>query len=183
MPGRAPIRAHQGDYEFFKRRKRRGVTFRNRLTRIPQSVALGQLHKTHCRLNIAHVVLESRFEHVVVPTTIRTIALPRVPTDTMEPHEPHSISGARIFCRDHSTFPGRKSLRRIETETGELAELPHSFPVKLRGKGVSRILNYPQVMHPRQCMDLIHIARLPTEMHREDRFRLRRDSSCRVFHA
>ena len=176
MPGTARIRR-------LERNLKRGIGFeyeriarRDFAPRLAHGIGLCQLRDPDGRLQIAEIVFETCFLHVVIRRFAGLVALPGVASNSMQPHHAHALGSNAVASSDHPAFAGGESLGRVKAEAGEFADGADVPRFINRRKRVRRIFDHVQIVAARNLANRIHIAGLPAEMHRNHRASFWRDS-------
>ena len=127
------------------------------------------------RLEIHHVVLESRFHDVIVLEAGIAEPFPRI---FAHPVKPEHLDAVRVLRSpgDHEPpLPGHDVLGRIEAEAAEIAHRSGLLSLVLGLDGVRTVLDDGQIVFTRDRHDGVHGACTSCEMDREDGPRPPRD--------
>src|SRR5215831_307115 len=83
-------------------------------TPFPKPLTLLHLGQTKRCSNISQVVLKTRREDFVVPRTLRRVAVPSIPAETVQTHHPHTSGPLSVISGNHSAFASGDILCRVE---------------------------------------------------------------------
>ena len=118
--------------------------------------------------NIRHIVFESGFVNLVVPTPFGRITLPGVLTDSMEPHDSHGLGVLVIVRRCHAAFAGRDVFVRVEAEGRDVSDRAHHFSLVSCRKSVGRILDHLDAIFLCYREDRVHLTGQTTNVNRNN---------------
>src|SRR5579864_8619876 len=142
---------------------------------------------TDSRLDIAEVVLESVFKHVIVPASVFGVSAPGMVTGAMQRQHPHRFRQVLPVSCNHASFSRSEVLGGIEAE---------SYGIAPGGKGCRSGSDRPAFIESpdrvcgvfddvdasltSKCPNRIHLARQSREMHRQNRARATRDTLLHI---
>src|SRR5690606_25193291 len=80
-----------------------------------------ELHKPYGRLDVGHVVLPARFDHLVLPRSLAAVTFPSVTAHTVQTQPACAFDPVRRPC-EHPAFGSGQVLRRIKAESREVSK-------------------------------------------------------------
>ncbi len=104
VPGMLYLRRHIGHSDLWDVFEALVVPARTALPELPKPVTLLELLDPQGGGHIRQVVFVARIQDLVVPRTLRGIALPGVVTDPMQAHDAHALGPLRILGCGHAAF-------------------------------------------------------------------------------
>jgi hypothetical protein len=152
-----------------------GVGLRELAPRRVEALELGQLPQPERRLQVEHVVLPARLEHVVVRHAAAAEAIPGVLADAVEAQDAQPVGERGVVAHDHAALAGGDVLDRMEAEDGRVAARADLDAPVDGAQRVRRVLDDPEAVPHRQRPQRGHVGRLAGEVHRDQRARGGRD--------
>jgi len=133
-----------------------------------EGVELGELHAADGGLDVGEVVLVSEGGDLVVPGSLRGVALPGIARDPVQPEHLHPGGKLVVIGGDHSAFARGEVLRGVEGEGGGGANRTDALAAVLRRQGMGGVFDDAEPVLGGHLHDRAHVARVPGDVDGED---------------
>src|SRR5690242_11115363 len=139
MPGVGFFRVRQDNREISKSSI---VASPNHLPAHEVALRTPQLMNPQCGLQVHHVVLEARFDDLVVLKSFVGEALPRVRTESVESEDLDALGNVGVGGGNHAALASHHVLRSVEAESADVAEGPSVLTANRCLDRVGAVLDY-----------------------------------------
>ena len=137
-------------------RKQPVVSRRQLRAPLVETVQLLELTDADSRLNVHHVVFESRDYHFVVSESVIGESLPRPSGKTMKRIAFNHLSPILTVCSDHPSLTGGHILGDVKTKNRQVTNPADSSAVVMGFDGMGGVFNHQEVVTVSDLQDAIH---------------------------